>query len=453
MIYTILASTYLIFAFLIFKNKGLKRLLYLLLGVFFVPGNINVIPISLLMGFMLYTAAFIFSMAYHGELKIKRFTECPLFKNLTAILIVCLIIGLLDEFQGPTKGMWEGLKYFLRTFFLFYAGWFSLNTSTDKIGYKEAKRNGNDSLFYTLLPFTIIVTSYGLLTAFTRTNPVLDAVGLEDRFFFEGAETYRAFRVTATNISSSVYGLACAVFFMCGFFLNKKKGKLQLIAIAMLFVNIFLTGTRAAIVPFLLCLFLYLIIYKGVNTTIKYSLIGLITTVCLTPMLPDSITELISEIYYSIVDVIFPTAEGNEKFGGSSVDARAMQMATAMEFLKERPFFGHGIGYANNFIMREGKHEGLLGMESYICWIGVEFGLVYAITILLFFINNILYFFKNRMYAPQYAYMGIFFVIMYIFYLIGAWVGNAWYYIMPILGYLTRIIYIRKKEAHIRTEQ
>lgn len=444
MINALLSIAYLVFAFLIIKNKGLKRLFYFLLGVVFIPANMRLIPISFFIGFLLYTSSFILSLWYHKEFKIEYFSRCPLFKNLLFIFISCMIIGLLNEYKSPIGGIWEALKYILRTFFLFYVGWFSINKSDERIGNRFAKINGNDSLFYTIIPLTLIVTLYGFATFFTRSNPVLDAVGLEDRFLFEGDESYRGFRVTATNISSSVYGLFCGIFFMCGTFFCKHKKKIHIVALSLLIINLFLTGTRAAIIPFFICISLYLIKYKGISYTIKYSLIGVTSVLILIPILPSSITDLVFEILESIVNAVIPTEAGDEKFGGSSVNLREMQIVAAMEFLKEKPFFGHGIGYTYNVLMKAGKHESLFGMESYICWIGVEFGLVYAITIILFFINCIKYFLKNRIYAPQYAYMGVSLVIMYVVFLCVAWVGDAWYFIMPVLGYITRRIYINK---------
>ena len=240
---------------------------------------------------------------------------------------------------------------------------------------------------------------------------------------------------------------------MCGTFFNRKKNTIQILALVLLFINLLLTGTRAAIVPFLVCLILYILIYKGLYKAFKYCLIGIISLIIVTPLLPDSITHLASEITESIIDVIIQTEAGNEKFGGSSVDARTMQIAASMEFLKERPFFGHGIGYANKVLLLEGKHESLLGMESYICWINIEFGIIYAITIILFFVKTISYLFQNRKYAPNYAYMGIFFIIMYLLYLVSAWVGSSWYIIMPVLGYITKITYLNKRLALILNQK
>ena len=162
MLYLLIAILHILFALIIIRSKGVKRLLYFLLAVFFIPANMRVIPNSLFLGHLLYSTSFLLSLLYHKELTYNRLKYNPLNKPLLCILISCLLIGLLDEFQGPITGMWEGLKYYLKTFFLFYVGWFSLNTYNEKIGNRTARSDYNDSLFYTLLPYTIIITLYGL---------------------------------------------------------------------------------------------------------------------------------------------------------------------------------------------------------------------------------------------------------------------------------------------------
>lgn len=441
MLFLIITIIYLSFAFLIIKHKGEKRFLYFLIAVFIVPGNINVIPMSLFTGFMIYSSAFVMSLFYHGEFNARNFKQCPLFNSFMLMVLNCFLIAILDDIQGQIVGLWEGLKFFLSTYFLFFVGWFSINNNNI-----HRVLNQRNNFLTKLLPATIIITLYGLATFFTRTNPILDAVGLEGRFLFENDESYRSFRVTGPNISAEVYGLACGIYSICSIFWIKKKSKLQIFAIVMLLINMFLAGSRAAMVSIIISLLIYLVAYKGIYKTIKYFIVVIFISTCLYQVMPSSIKDLSSEITTSVISVINPSDIGDEMFVGSNIDGRTLQIMTAMEYLKEHPFFGHGFGYAGKVVMKGGKHDGLLGMESHICFIGVEYGLIYAITLIILFTNCIIYFYKNKKYAPQYAYMGIAFVVMFIFFLSGAWVGEAWYFVMPILGYITAILYTRKKQ-------
>lgn len=439
--YALLVTIYILFTFLIIKNTGEKRLLYLLLGVFMMPDNIYLINNSMLMGYMLYVCAFIASLVSHGELKQKKISNCPVYPQLMIVFISCLLIGFFDERMGVATGMWRSVQYFMKTFILFVFGWISLDGKNTDVGFK------NRNIFEKLLPITIIITLYGLITAVTKTNPILDAVGLEDRFLFEDDESYRAFRVTGVNVSSSVYGLTCALFFMSCCFLTKKRNMLLYVALGLLFVNCFLSATRAAMIPFIIGLVLFIILNKGVGKRIKYIFITIISIFFISPILPQAVKDYSSQVVASIEDVVLPSGSGGEDFGGSSVEAREMQIAASMMYLKEKPLFGHGINYAKEVILKGDKHEELLGMESYLCFIGIELGLVYAVAIVIFFIACIVYFMKNRRYNRDYADIGAVFVVMYILFLIYAWVGDAWFIMMPILGYIMKTVYISKQRA------
>lgn len=447
--YNILVAIYLLFAFLILRSKGEKRLVYFILGVFMLPGNINVIANSMLMGYTLYTTLFLISMIYHKEFKINN---CPLNRQLLIVFISCLLIGLFDERLGPIMGMWRGVQYFLTTSFLFVFGWITAQGKTiDVIENNILERKEDDYVFSSILPFTLIITIFGVITAITKTNPILDAVGLENRFLFEFDESYRSFRVTGASISSSVYGISCAILFMCCCFLTNKRNKIIYLALGLLFINNLLSATRAAMIPFFVGLLIFLVLQKGVTKLSKYLLVGILSITLLFPILPNGVTDYFTQLTESIVDVLSP-GSGGEKFVGSSVDARDMQISKAMIYLEEKPFFGHGIGYANEVILKGEKNEELLGMESYLCFIGIEYGLVYAVAITVFLISCLMYYINNRKYSPTFAYLGISFIVMYILYLIYAWVGTSWYFMMPVLGYTAKKIYLAK-DVYIKSKK
>lgn len=209
----------------------------------------------------------------------------------------------------------------------------------------------------------------------------------------------------------------------------EEKSKIDYIALGMLFINVFLSATRAAMIPFIVALIFFLIKRKGFLTGGSYILTAIIAFLLLSPLLPNAITNYSSQVVDSIADVVMPSGTGGEKFAGSNIDARKMQIAASMKYLEKKPLFGHGIGYANDILMADGKHTDLLGMESYLCFIGIELGLVHALALIIFFASCLLYYIRNKKYAPDYADMGIVLVCMYILFLIYAWVGNAWFFL------------------------
>lgn len=401
------------------------------------------------MGHYFYVSMFILSMIIYNEFKLKTFTSCPLFSIIGWVFISYLLIGLFDERISTPLSIYRAIHAFCGSYFLFYLGWVSINQKDRKykfLGSIPGHDGDYSILFRTILPLTLLMTLYGLYTGLTHTNPILDAVGLEDRFLMESNEgTYREFRVTAMCISSSVYGLACATLFLCSFFTIKRKTALRWLALGLLLINLTLCATRAAIIPFIIGLFVFIIIHKGITGFLRTLIIIIVAALFILPLLlPSYVTDYLSQVADSISDVILPSESGSSKYGGSSLDAREIQIVTAMEYLKEKPFFGHGFGYYGEVLSQGEKVEGLLGMESYLCFMGVERGLVNFCTEIIFYICCFYYFIKNRVYNKLYADLGIGLLTMFIPFLLFAWVGGCWFFFMPILGYMAKVVSLSK---------
>lgn len=444
MLYWILVIIYLIFGYLILLNTGIKRLLYYYLGILYIPAALSIIPQSMLMGHYFYVSAFILSMLRYREFSMRNFLSSPLSNILLIVFLSYLLIGLFDSRVSTPLGIYRAVYHFCGTYFPFFIGWVSFSNDgrdLQNIGFiKEGNSDDSSIFFKLLLPATIIMTLYGVTTAFTHTNPVLDSVGLKDRFLMDGDYGFRSFRVSSACISSSVYGLVCATLGLTSMFLIKDKTKIQIFAICMLLLNVFLTATRAAIIPSIIGFIIFIILDKGVSGVIKYILLGIAALLFIFPLLPDTITNYMIELTDSIFDVILPSGTGGEKYGGSNLNARSMQIAAAMEFLKEKPLFGHGFGYFGEVLFQGDSHLELLGMESYLCFMGVERGIVNLIAECLFYISGFIYFFKHRSLNKLYADVGIALLAMFIPFLVFAWVGGCWFFFMPILGYLVKVI-------------
>lgn len=453
MLYWLLVFFHVISGLLILQNTGIKRLFYYYLGILYTPAVISIIPQSMLMGHYFYVSMFIISMIRYKEFNMQNFMSCPLFNALLIVFISYLLIGIFDFRHSAALSIYRSIQYYCGTYFPFFIGWISLvdqNREYRPLGIIKGA-NGNCIEFLNfLLPFTLLMTLYGLMTAFTHSNPVLDAVGLKDRFLMESSVGFRSFRVTSTCVSSSVYGLACATLTLVSLFLLKEKTKIQIFAIGMLLLNVFLTATRAAIIPFLIGFIILIILFNGIKGLFRNILLGVVVLLLLFPLLPGGIKEYMYEMMDSIVDVISPSGTGGMKYGGSNIDARTMQITTAMEYLEKKPLFGHGFGYYGEVLSQGKKHVELLGMESYLCFIGVERGLVNFIAECMFYIYVFCYFYRNRnVYCKEYSEAGLSLLCMFIPFLVFAWVGGCWFYFMPILGYLVKAIEITKERTNL----
>lgn len=106
----------------------------------------------------------------------------------------------------------------------------------------------------------------------------------------------------------------------------------------LLLVNLALSATRAAIIPFLIGLCTFIILNKNISNVAQKSIISILVLLLISPLLPHFINDFISQLLDSVMDVFLPSGSGGTKYGGSNVDAREMQIMAAFQYLKQKPF-------------------------------------------------------------------------------------------------------------------
>lgn len=422
-----------LFSFLIIKSKGEQRLAFFYTALFLIPETISVTPVLFYFKeHLIFVTCFFISLMYHGELNLSDFKNTGIYKPLIFVFIAYLLVGAMDERLSLFKAVYRATYTFEGTYFAFLVGWLAVNP----------KQGFNISVFLKkALRYTLIATVFGAFTFFLKTNPVLDAIGLEGRFEMSDANlSIRAFRVTSFFVSSSVYGLACGYLCFMGVVFLRNKNAIDIVSLILLFLNCIWSGTRAAIFPVLLLfvLFFFLVFGLKVSKIMQFAIIACTIFFTLFLLFPGIIKDK-GEQYVTMYMSLF-NDESQEEVGGSSMDARVIQIATAMEYLKEKPLFGHGMGYAKE-ILANGKDDYLLGMESYLCFLGVEYGCVFMGCIIFFFISLFFYYYKKRHVNKEQAIVGMFMLLCFILFIIFAWVGDSWLYVLPLLGVIAKMIY------------
>lgn len=110
----------------------------------------------------------------------------PFFYSQFFILLASLLIGIFDFRIGVPLGLLRGITSFVSSYFLFFVGWVSLTSasqadfvSNDTSAIKE------QTFFERILPLIMPILLFGVWSAFSRSNPILDAVGLNGRFFMK----------------------------------------------------------------------------------------------------------------------------------------------------------------------------------------------------------------------------------------------------------------------------
>ena len=84
-------------------------------------------------------------------------------------------------------------------------------------------------------------------------------------------------------------------------------------------------------------------------------------------------------------------------------------------------------------------------MESYLCFLGVEYGLINIVAVITFFTSLILYTIKNRRVNKTLYSMLLSITLTYMLYLATAYMGNSWLYAMPAIGFLVGAIEREKR--------
>lgn len=430
----------LIFGYNIIKARGWERLVWFLASITLVSTSFNFLgAIAITKGHKIFVLFFLFSLFNEGKLKLKYLKQCPLFLPLMIVFASYIMIGLFDERLNPAMGIYRGVYNYMVTYGAFFLGWLSVY---DKINY--------DKLSKKLINIGLIFTLYGLFCFSTKSNPVVDALGFENRFVFEDAEVaFRSFLVSGFLSESGVYGLSCLIFMLFIWSINTKNNTLQYISLCILFINIFLTGTRSIMIPAVVGIIIYILTRFNIKKKIQLLGLGLLFFATITIIFPHSVGSYAGDIISSMIDVISPSGSGGADLGGSSLDVRDIQITTAfVKYLPQKPFFGHGFNYYQEVILvfNGGVNDvELFGMESYLCFLGVEYGLVNIIAVISFFISLIIYFIRNRQVNKATYSFAISLTIAFVIYLATAFMGDSWLYAMPVLGFLTGIIEYKKR--------
>jgi hypothetical protein len=214
---------------------------------------------------------------------------------------------------------------------------------------------------------TIIITSYGIYCYITLTNPYIAAMILKypgmDALVYLG-ETRGGLngRIQGTLLHPLIWGGLCLLLL---FFLQNIKNKfLRIILAVTLFLNIFFSGSRSAIMALLVGI-IYLFIQNGMKlklksvfTTLIISIVAIIT-IYNVPAFKKYTTFLEAVVFFWDDE-----SAKNADFGGSTYDMRLNQVEGTFELLDGSFLTGLGQGYTNYYTEKYGVHPVLFGFES-----------------------------------------------------------------------------------------
>lgn len=261
-------------------------------------------------------------------------------------------------------------------------------------------------LNYTILWSLMFFCLYGLYCYTTSNNPILNIINI---YYGQSNDILNTFseelrggltgRIQGLKSHPLEYGGVMLCFFYFVLYQIQQKEKSFILNYGLLClipINIFLTGSRAAIIGLSLGIFLYIYINNQITLKRKiqisaYLLGGYFILITYSSFF-DSFSDFINSIIFFW--------EKSDTVKGSNIDMRLTQLDAAFGLISKDTnsyLFGLGDGWVRDYSMRHnGLHPVLLGFES-ILFIGlIEYGIIgfFVLTCGLFFI----YFKLSRQY-------------------------------------------------------
>lgn len=437
----------LIISFYIIKHRGSKRLIAFMIGACLTSPLINIISsILFLCGHTTFIIAYIISYIHHKEYINNDLSRFPFSKILFFIFFTFICIGVFDFRLNLFLGFYRGIYNFVVTYFLILIGYTSIQNIKDVYSF---------NIFF--LKVCLIMTIYGCIAFYFKTNfytqSVGNSVGIIARFSTseELLEGYRAFRLTGFFVDAGVYGILCSCFFLylcCMYKTFVLQNKKTIICILILLImNLLFSATRGPMIAFICGFSLYYLLkYRRKKyKLLLYSFYTIIAISILLYILPSNIANYFTEITSSLIEIFSKT--GGKETGGSNVEFRNIQFITAYNYFWENPIFGHGFEYWKENIaptLATQLDNGLGGMESYICFLLLEYGGLHIIAITIFYIVTTIWFWNNRKIEPDISYAAISMNVMMVIFLAYSWFRGCWIFYLPLLGILCKTITLKK---------
>lgn len=243
---------------------------------------------------------------------------------------------------------------------------------------------------------SLVIIVYGIINYITKFNPYMiyvAAVGDLDvdlvNKFMEEQRGIIDGRISSTFIHPLQLGQASLLLFTYILYgakdnINKLLYYVLLTGLAIMVV---LCGSRSAIFPLLICIAFY---FRSLSIKKKIlSALSIFFAVIL-------IYQYLPEKYVTTIDGMVMVWDDNasQKAGisGSSKEGRIEQFKSALRIVKDREFFGLGNGYVRNY---GGRHEEMLGYESFILRETVDGGIIGVFVFCMFYGTLYLFFLRK----------------------------------------------------------
>lgn len=363
----------------IFSSEGQQRLNWFICSIMLISSVIRVLQKPSMPAHRFFIICFWLSLLSHKEYRQRKF---PLVVPLFIYSVILLFIGFKSELLTPFYKVYKPFVLLLDTYLVLLMAYWGITNETFH----------SKPIVNTLYA----VCLYGLFTYAIFYNPIQNLVissfnirtTVGQEYFFGDR-----IRICSTWSHPIAYGLvASALFFELLPWIKEKKIVILEILLA---INVFVCGSRTALVSFFLMGLVVMLLRYKLGKTVKNIFMVMVLAVlsyCFVPMVQEK------------VDSVVNTAQGKDDVSGSSLEMRDMQTEHALLYFAESPVFGHGLDW-----IREGLGYGtdnykgdshMLGFESYSYVVLIERGIVGAIAEIMILLSILVYLWKKRKRSP-----------------------------------------------------
>jgi len=359
----------------IFFKTGQQRLNWFLCSILLLYSSIVVTEKPHITAHRFFILVYWLSIFYHKEKdKIKGF---PL-KLVLVIYGICVLLSCVSAPQlSAFYKLYKPFMYLVDGYMLLLLGYTFKNEG------KIATNPVRISIY--------IVTIYGILVWFAGMDPIREMFDpVYDPSYYYGVRS----RVGSLWSHPIAYGYVCSLLTILLLYDYKKKDRITLFVL--LAINVFICGSRTAIVCYFVMMSIYWFFFIDAKKKIQIGILGTVLAFFLLQYQP--FYEKIADTYLS--------ASGNENVGGSSMDMRTTQLAAVVAVSMNFPILGGGLDYVQE-VMGYGTEDWqdpnfeFAGLESYLFMILIERGWIGIMAESLIIIFILLVFYKHRKTNPQ----------------------------------------------------
>lgn len=250
----------------------------------------------------------------------------------------------------------------------------------------RATPENNKFFLKILIGYMVVLCLYGSYEALTGNNQFIDSLiasgRLRDVYSYDNIDRTGLHRTKSLTIWCESYGTICAISLFCLFNLYFQKviksSLLFFVLMGLIMFGILSSNSRTMVVTaaiMLISLFPYM--YKNKKLFVIFSLF-----IC-------------CFIYWggNIVFKVFGSIINHEDVGGSSMDMRMSQFDTVLYVVSNNFWFGNGFNTISDAIK---NNPTLLGAESIIFTVFIERGIFGIISVLILWIDILIYLIRNK---------------------------------------------------------